>query len=71
MASIIFDFADIGVTPEFTHADIVNRAVDAALSLCFPEFEESQVINVDKIHVSFIGGAVLVPIILKIKTEEF
>ena len=71
MASILFEFDEIGVTDKFTHADIVNRATDATLSLCFPEFEESQVIDVNKIHVSFIGKIVMVPIILTIKTEEF
>lgn len=48
---ITLDFEELGITNGFGKADIINRACDMVMSLCFPEFEETEVININDIHV--------------------
>lgn len=68
---IQLEFNELGITPEFTVADIINRACDMVMQLCFPEFEESDIIgDYDSFVVDPILNTVSVPIKIKISADN-
>lgn len=69
MAFLLASFDDLGVTEEFSKADIINRAVDFALSLCFPEFEENDVLYVP--NITILERNVMIPLKIKNNLEGF
>lgn len=63
---IQLEFNELGITPEFTVADIINSACDVIMQLCFPEFEESEIIgDYDSFVIDPILNTVSVPIKIK------
>lgn len=71
MAYLLASFDDLGVTQEFSKADIINRAVDFALTLCFPEFDENDVLNVAGIVVMEYTAMIPIKIKINLESESF
>lgn len=67
--NIILDFDEMGITAEFGESDIINRACDMVMELCFPEFEESDVLDNGLICVDMQEQIVDISIKLKINSE--
>ena len=68
---IQLEFGELGITPEYTVADIINRACDMVMQLCFPEFEESDIIgDYDSFVIDPVLNTVSVPIKIKISPDN-
>jgi len=72
---IVLTFEELGITPEFGRADIINRACDMVMELYFSEFEETDIIDADTIEVFDMRNAfdqdsqVIIPIKIKYNPE--
>ena len=53
---VYLNFEELGITDQFSEADIINRACDMVMSLMFPEFEEEDVYRVTTDYWTFMDG---------------
>jgi hypothetical protein len=67
--NVILTFEEMGITPEFSDADIINRGCDMVMQLMFPEFEDIDVINMRIIVLAREYERIVIPIKLKIESE--